>query len=31
MYTFAAVVYFIISFSLSLVVKKLQAKMAIIR
>jgi glutamate/aspartate transport system permease protein len=31
MYTFAAVVYFIISFSLSFVVKKLQAKMAIIR
>jgi len=31
MYTFAAVVYFIVSFSLSLVVKKLQAKMAIIR
>jgi glutamate/aspartate transport system permease protein len=31
MYTFAAVVYFIISFSLSFVVKKLQARMAIIR
>ncbi|MCE9640586.1 MAG: amino acid ABC transporter permease [Betaproteobacteria bacterium] len=31
MYTFAALVYFIICFSLSLVVKKLQAKMAIIR
>src|SRR4051812_26349861 len=31
MYTFAAVVYFIISFSLSLVVKKLQAKIAVIR
>jgi glutamate/aspartate transport system permease protein len=31
MYTFAAVVYFIVSFSLSFVVKKLQAKMAIIR
>jgi glutamate/aspartate transport system permease protein len=31
MYTFAALVYFIISFSLSFVVKKLQAKMAIIR
>jgi glutamate/aspartate transport system permease protein len=31
MYTFAAVVYFVISFSLSFVVKKLQAKMAIIR
>ena len=31
MYTFAAVVYFLISFSLSLVVKRLQAKMAIIR
>jgi glutamate/aspartate transport system permease protein len=31
MYTFAAAVYFIISFSLSLVVKRLQAKMAIIR
>ena len=31
MYTFAAVVYFIISFSLSFTVKKLQAKMAIIR
>jgi len=31
MYTFAAVVYFVISFSLSLVVKRLQAKMAIIR
>ncbi len=31
MYTFAALVYFIISFSLSFTVKKLQAKMAIIR
>ena len=31
MYTFAALVYFVISFSLSQVVKKLQAKMAIIR
>ena len=31
MYTFAAVVYFVVSFSLSLAVKKLQAKMAIIR
>ena len=31
MYTFAAVVYFIISLSLSYVVKRLQAKMAIIR
>src|SRR4051812_38370793 len=31
MYTFAAVVYFIISFSLSLLVKKLQQKIAIIR
>jgi glutamate/aspartate transport system permease protein len=31
MYTFVAVVYFIISFSLSLVVKKLQAKIAVIR
>jgi len=31
MYTFAAVVYFVISFSLSLVVKKLQARIAIIR
>ena len=31
MYTFAALVYFIICFSLSLLVKKLQAKMAIIR
>jgi glutamate/aspartate transport system permease protein len=31
MYTFAAVVYFIISFSLSFTVKKLQARMAIIR
>jgi glutamate/aspartate transport system permease protein len=31
MYTFAALVYFIVSFSLSFVVKKLQAKMAIIR
>ena len=31
MYTFAALVYFVISFSLSLAVKKLQAKMAIIR
>src|SRR3954463_13057355 len=29
MYTFAAVVYFVISYSMSLVVKKLQAKMAI--
>ncbi len=31
MYTFAAVVYFIVSFSLSYVVKQLQARMAIIR
>jgi glutamate/aspartate transport system permease protein len=31
MYTFAAVVYFIISFSLSLLVKRLQAKIAVIR
>jgi len=31
MYTFAALVYFIVSFSLSFVVKKLQSKMAIIR
>ena len=31
MYTFVAVVYFVISFSLSLVVKKLQAKIAVIR
>jgi glutamate/aspartate transport system permease protein len=31
MYTFAAVVYFVISFSLSLVVKKLQTKIAVIR
>jgi ABC-type amino acid transport system permease subunit len=31
MYTFAAVVYFVMSFSLSYVVKKLQARMAIIR
>jgi glutamate/aspartate transport system permease protein len=31
MYTFAAVVYFIVSFTLSCVVKKLQARMAIIR
>jgi glutamate/aspartate transport system permease protein len=31
MYTFAAAVYFVISFSLSLVVKKLQAKIAVIR
>ena len=31
MYTFAAVVYFVISFGLSLVVKKLQAKIAVIR
>src|SRR6478672_9175665 len=31
MYTFAAIVYFVISFSLSLVVKKLQARIAIIR
>ena len=31
MYTFAALVYFIICFSLSLLVKRLQAKMAIIR
>ena len=31
MYTFVAVVYFIISFSLSLLVKKLQAKVAVIR
>jgi glutamate/aspartate transport system permease protein len=31
MYTFAALVYFLVSFSLSLIVKKLQARMAIIR
>jgi glutamate/aspartate transport system permease protein len=31
MYTFAAVVYFIVSFTLSFAVKKLQARMAIIR
>jgi glutamate/aspartate transport system permease protein len=31
MYTFAAVVYFIVSFSLSLLVKRLQAKIAVIR
>ena len=31
MYTFAAVVYFIISFSLSLLVKRLQSKIAVIR
>jgi glutamate/aspartate transport system permease protein len=31
MYTFAALVYFVVSFTLSLAVKKLQAKMAIIR
>jgi glutamate/aspartate transport system permease protein len=31
MYSFAAVVYFVISFSLSLVVKQLQAKIAVIR
>ncbi|HUQ28090.1 MAG TPA: ABC transporter permease subunit [Usitatibacter sp.] len=31
MYTFAAAVYFVISFSLSLVVKKLQTKIAVIR
>ena len=31
MYSFAAVVYFIISFSLSLLVKRLQAKIAVIR
>jgi glutamate/aspartate transport system permease protein len=31
MYTFAAVVYFVISFSLSLLVKQLQAKIAVIR
>jgi glutamate/aspartate transport system permease protein len=31
MYSFAAVVYFVISFSLSLVVKKLQTKIAVIR
>jgi glutamate/aspartate transport system permease protein len=31
MYTFAAVIYFIISFSLSLLVKRLQAKIAVIR
>jgi glutamate/aspartate transport system permease protein len=31
MYTFAAVVYFVISLSLSFVVKRLQAKMAIVR
>ena len=31
MYTFAAAVYFVVSFSLSLLVKKLQAKIAVIR
>ena len=31
MYTFVAVVYFVISFCLSLLVKRLQAKIAIIR
>jgi len=31
MYTFAAAVYFVISFGLSLMVKKLQAKIAVIR
>jgi glutamate/aspartate transport system permease protein len=31
MYTFAAVVYFVISFSLSLLVKRLQTKIAVIR
>jgi glutamate/aspartate transport system permease protein len=31
MYTFAAVVYFVISFSMSLLVKRLQAKIAVIR
>jgi len=31
MYTFAAVVYFVISFSLSLLVKRLQSKIAVIR
>ena len=31
MYTFAAVVYFVISFSLSLMVKRLQSKIAVIR
>ena len=31
MYSFAAVVYFVISFSLSLVVKRLQVKIAVIR
>ena len=31
MYTFVAVVYFIVSFSLSLLVKKLQERIAIIR
>ena len=31
MYTFAAAVYFVVSFSLSLVVKKLQTKIAVIR
>src|SRR4029079_11031468 len=31
MYSFAAVVYFVISFSLSLLVKRLQAKIAVIR
>jgi len=31
MYTFVAVVYFIVSYSLSLVVKRLQDRIAIIR
>jgi len=31
MYSFAAVVYFVISFSLSLLVKRLQARIAVIR
>jgi glutamate/aspartate transport system permease protein len=31
MYTFVAVVYFIISFSLSVIVKRLQTRMAIVR
>jgi glutamate/aspartate transport system permease protein len=31
MYTFAAAVYFVISFSLSYIVKRLQAKVAVIR
>jgi glutamate/aspartate transport system permease protein len=31
MYSFAAVVYFVISFSLSLAVKRLQTKIAVIR